>query len=721
VQDLLGEVALGPPSLPPLFGGLTGLAMALFLVFKPGERRVRLSYALAAFCSTVWAWAQAIELGALAPTPALLAARVSYAAIALAGPAALRFAVALTGLRSRWLWPATLLSLAAGLVCLLPGVTVVLARPNGGYWPGPSAAWLLAAVASLPPLIAAMRLIRRAWRALPPCRGRRQLGWAWAAMLLGVIGGVDCHTAWTFAYPTSWASSALASVTMFYAIAQHRLMATRTFIRQVLIGILGMCVAAGLIAAVVAWGPPAPSATQLAVMVGLLFAGVRTWANLIEPWLLRLFGWRRRRIERAWAEFERRSLEAHSTQEVVACLEEALKGAFDARISRILTADRDRSGEPRSVGAAEEILKVSGVPVLRDLIDLEEARAPRLLDALDRLEADALVPLVCDRQLVAMAAIAGEALQPADDLLADELGRLGARAALAWVNARLYSEVARRSAGLEEQVGLRTAELEEALSELRNAQARLVEAERSSSLGLLVAGISHEINNALNIIHGNLPTLQRYGHLYEQLLGHASPAAANEVGSARALLPRAIVELGEATRRTRAIVDDLRRFARPDTERRLVRVQEGLDAALNLLRRRTDGRLDIARVYAGNPSVDGYPGQLNQCFFNLLLNAVEAANSEIWIVLRQPDEGGVELIISDDGPGVAPDDQERIFQPFFTTKPRATGLGLAVSRSIVKRHGGTLLLSSELGRGATVRLVLPAAAPDPTEHARGAA
>src|SRR5262249_13355605 len=161
-------------------------------------------------------------------------------------------------------------------------------------------------------------------------------------------------------------------------------------------------------------------------------------------------------------------------------------------------------------------------------------------------------------------------------------------------------------------------------TELKTAQARLVEAERSSSLGLLVAGVSHEINNALNIIHANLPTLQAYSQRYDALVVHTADA---EVQVARVLLPDAIRALAEATRRPRAIVDDLRRFARPDTERRLVRVQEGLDAALNLLRRRTDGRIDVARVYAGTPSVDGYPGQLNQCFFNLLLNAIEAARS----------------------------------------------------------------------------------------------
>jgi signal transduction histidine kinase len=223
--------------------------------------------------------------------------------------------------------------------------------------------------------------------------------------------------------------------------------------------------------------------------------------------------------------------------------------------------------------------------------------------------------------------------------------------------------------------------------------------------------VSHEINNALNIIHANLPTLIRYSQRYDALVDEVRD---EKVQEARTLLPYAIAALADATRRTRAIVDDLRKFARPDAERRLVRVQEGLDAALNLLRRRTDGRLDVARVYAGTPSVDGYPGQLNQCFFNVLLNAVEAARSEIWVVLRQREEtGGMELVISDDGDGIDAADQERIFQPFYTTKPKAAGLGLTVSRAIVQRHGGSLELVSQPGEGATVRIQLPPTAPEP--------
>jgi two-component system, NtrC family, sensor kinase len=713
------QVVLGPQSLPPLFGGLIGLAMALFLALKPGDARVRLWFAVIALCSAVWATSVAVALGARTPAVGQWSARISYAAIALIGPCALAFAAELTHVHTRWRLPSALASLAVAALCLgVPSLTPVSPRPGGGWWPLPSWSVVVAGTVSALPLLYGIYLVRRAGRALPPCRRRRQLQWAWAALMLGTLGGLDLNTVFTRAYPTGWATSALSSVTLFYAIAQHRLMATRTFVRQALLGAVAMVAGAVLVVFLVVAVPDtfAAGGWRLAGLVVAMFVAVRVWASVVEPSLSYLFGWRRRRIERAFADFERRSLDARSTDDVALCLAEALKDAFDAHLLRILPAERDRSGEHPSLAVAELALKESGAPILRDLIDLDDARAPRLLDALDRLGADALVPLARDKQVQAVAALASDALSPADHVLANELRRIGHRAALAWVNARLYHEVARRSAGLEAQVRLRTGELEEALAELKSAQARLVEAERTSSLGLLVAGVSHEINNALNIIHANLPTLTRYSQRYDLLLD-AHPDA--EVQSARTLLPYAISALAEATRRTRAIVDDLRKFARPDTERRLVRVQEGLDAALNLLRRRTDGRLDIARVYAGTPSVDGYPGQLNQCFFNLLLNAVEAARSEIWVVLSQrEDAGGMELIISDDGDGITADDQERIFQPFFTTKPKAAGLGLTVSRAIVKRHGGSLVLLSEPGQGATVRVTLPPAAPEPEEARR---
>ena len=281
-------------------------------------------------------------------------------------------------------------------------------RPAGGYWPLPSPTVLISGIASAIPLFYGMYLIRRAGRALPPCRRRRQLSWAFAALVLGTLGGLDLNTVFTRTYPMGWAWCALSSVTLFYAIAQHRLMATRTFIRQALLGTVGVGAGAIIVSFVVVVTPDALSegGWPLAGATLVMFLAVRVWTSVVEPSLSYLFGWRRRRIERAFADFERHSLDARSTDEVTLCLADALKDAFDASLVRMLPAERDRKSEHPSIAVAEEALRELGAPILRDLVDLDDARAPRLLDALDRLGADALVPLSRDDTVQAVAVLA---------------------------------------------------------------------------------------------------------------------------------------------------------------------------------------------------------------------------------------------------------------------------------------------------------------------------
>ncbi|HZS37540.1 MAG TPA: ATP-binding protein [Polyangia bacterium] len=725
----MGSLALAltrsPSSLPPLFGGLVQLALALFLVVKHGERRVRLAFAATALASGTWALAAAIGFSAEDVRTAERAARVAFLCVALTGPCALLFAEALTRARSGWALPSVLAALAVGgAIAIVPGLARIAPRSTGGFYPTVSPAVWMVMAAQLPPTIYALAIVRRAARALPPCRRRRQLAWAWAALALGAVGGFDVRTVFSESYPLAWATGALSCAALYYAVVQHRLMAIRTLARQTVLGLVGSLVAGLGICAAVLSGRGVLNPAIVALAVFAMFVAMRVWVSSLEPQLARIVGRRRRALDRAWSEFERRSLDARSPDDVKTLLERALRDGLDVELRELMIYEAGRFGDPGLIADAEAALVSLRAPALRDLLEHDDERSATLRTALDALAADALVPLDRDGLVIGLMVLSGAALTPADDELADELTRLGAGAARAWMNARMYEEVARRQTGLETEVQRRTAELERALADLKGTQAQLVEAERSSSLGLLVAGISHEINNALNFISANLPTLARYAAAYEALLDRAERAGvapggtdADAVAAARAGLPVAIAGVEGAIRRISAIVGDLRKFARPDAERRLVRVEEGLDAAINLLRRRTDGRIDVARLYVGQPSVEGYPGPLNQCFFNLLLNAVEAAREEVWVVLRSIGEGGrgeIELRILDDGPGVEPALRDQVFQPFFTTKPKAAGLGLTVSRGIIERHGGTLALDSEPGLGARVTVRLPAEAPLPS-------
>jgi signal transduction histidine kinase len=731
VGTLAAALARSPQSLPPLFGGLIQLALAAFLFLKRGERAVRLSFAALALMHGTWAITVAVGFATSELAVAVAATRVAFLAIALAGPCALVFAASLARVSTRWPLPSTALSLAvSAAIALVPGLVHLGPRASGGFYPSPSPAVWMVMAAQLPPSLYGLQLLRRAANELPPCRRRRQLWWAWAAIALGLVGGLDVRTLYSASYPLAWATGALSCCALYYAVVQHRLMAIRTLARQTVLGLLGSLVAGAGIYAVVLSGHVLPSRAVIVLAVIVMFTAMRAWLGTFEPQLARLVGRRRRALEGAWTEFERASLDASSTGEVKELLERALRDGLDVELRALLLDGAERTGLP--AGTQQALAALRG-PALRDLLEHDDLRSAVLRGALDTLRADALVPLDRDGQTIGVAVLAGDALSPADDELADDLARLGARAARAWMNARMYEEVGRGQAGLEVEVQKRTAELERALTDLKSAQAQLVEAERSSSLGLLVAGISHEVNNALNFISANLPTLKRYAAAYESLLDRAERAGvapggadANAVASARVGLPIAIAAVEGAIRRISAIVGDLRKFARPDAERRLVRVEEGLDAALNLLRRRTDGRLDVARLYVGQPSVEGYPGPLNQCFFNLLLNAVEAARESVFVVLRAATavdggRGEIELVIDDDGPGVEPALREQVFQPFFTTKPKAAGLGLTVSRAIIERHGGTLALDSEPGAGARVTVRLPAEAPLPRGSDSGAA
>ncbi len=277
------------------------------------------------------------------------------------------------------------------------------------------------------------------------------------------------------------------------------------------------------------------------------------------------------------------------------------------------------------------------------------------------------------------------------------------------LNIDLEREVRRRTEVLEQ----RNVELHDALEKLRRAQDDLIRTEKLASMGRLVAGIAHEINNPVNAVINTLGPLEE---ALRELAEAKDPAdAARAAGEARDML--SVVQRGAA--RTKGIVQALHNYSRGDEEKpRDVVLARGVDDTLDLLRH----RLKNIRVEKDiDPSIrlSGFAGQIDQVFMNLVTNAAQAIGDRerggtIRIVAARPtvDAREIEITVSDDGPGIPPDVMSRIFDPFFTTKDvgEGSGLGLSIVHGIVERHGGHITVQSRVGEGTTFRITLPVGA-----------
>ncbi len=270
-------------------------------------------------------------------------------------------------------------------------------------------------------------------------------------------------------------------------------------------------------------------------------------------------------------------------------------------------------------------------------------------------------------------------------------------------------------------------QLETTVAELQQAQLQLVQSEKMSSIGQMVAGVAHEINNPVCFIHGNLKHLQRY---IEDLLHLIQHYQAEHTAPSEALqadieeidlnfliedLPKTLTSMKVGTHRIREIVLSLRNFSRLDhADFKSVDLHEGIDSTLLILSHRLKGsdtcpRIEIIKAYGDLPPVDCYPGQLNQVFMNIVANGIDALENAgvrmpaIAIHTQQIDANRVQIRIVDNGPGIPPNVKEKLFDPFFTTKEigKGTGLGLSISYQIItERHGGTLTCQSGDGQSA---------------------
>lgn len=285
----------------------------------------------------------------------------------------------------------------------------------------------------------------------------------------------------------------------------------------------------------------------------------------------------------------------------------------------------------------------------------------------------------------------------------------------------LRRELERRAFVSTHRLAQRNRDLAGALSELKETQSRLVAAEKLSAVGRLLAGLSHEINNPINVVHNNIAPLREYAGAALEIVEAARRGAKREeierlcrereIDHVREDLPEALDAIAAATERLRTVHADFRGFVRGDAPAKVEGdVNEGLRATAGLLRRGLPRGVRFETDLGTLPQVPFRPGPLNQVFFNLIQNAIDAVGEEGSIVVRtRATEGHVRIEVEDTGPGVPAEARDRLFEPFFTTKPigRGTGLGLAISYRIVQDHGGTLQLDPTWTKGARFVVLLP--------------
>jgi signal transduction histidine kinase len=320
-------------------------------------------------------------------------------------------------------------------------------------------------------------------------------------------------------------------------------------------------------------------------------------------------------------------------------------------------------------------------------------------DIFDSLEVELLVPILYGVDLLGVVAVgrklSGERLG-ADDR--QFLRTLANNSAIAFENAKSYDEIAQLNETLEARV-------EERTRELRETQNQLMQSEKLKSLGQLVAGVAHELNNPIGFVHANLKLLDEFVPKLEQTEN------GEEKEKIRAAINKLLSRSREGTDRVKHIVMDLRSFSRMDqAELQDVDLHHEIDRTLALMEPRLKGAIRVEREYGDLPEVRCYPGQLNQVFLNLLMNACDVLEAGGTITIRTQRSGpGVRLEFHDDGPGIPADVQSRLFDPFFTTKPvgQGTGLGLSLAHDSIDRHGGRIRVESELGQGTRFIIDLP--------------
>ncbi|GAA4651039.1 hypothetical protein GCM10023116_33220 [Kistimonas scapharcae] len=347
-----------------------------------------------------------------------------------------------------------------------------------------------------------------------------------------------------------------------------------------------------------------------------------------------------------------------------------------------------------------------------------------------------LVLLICIRRLVVtpLRQLAGQAERIGEGELSesvrmerqDEIGLLsGIMEGMRCNLNDLYNKILMQYSELDRRVDERTAELQEKNRELEETRSQLIQSEKMATIGVLAAGVAHEINNPVGYISSNLKSLEEYVDAMDDIIRayEAKEPALAETGSLQEMtalkarhdldyirddLPDLLEACKEGVFRIGETVSELMAFSRQNQHRwQEADVQACLDSTLNLIRSEIH---HLEKDFQPLPRIRCIPSQLNQVFLNLLINAIHASGDNGRIYLRTHRVGDwVEVSIRDTGEGIAPEIRDKVFEPFFTTKAvgAGTGLGLAVSYDIIQKHHGEMLVDPDYTDGCGFIIRLP--------------